>query len=719
MELRHIRLTNFRRFENLDESFGPGLNVIKGPNEAGKSTIHTAIMMGLFDRPTGKKSEEELRKWGSKNLYQIELTYAREDGQEVTIRKNYDARTHQVISPEGTDTSREGLENAIAGAVGTNSERLFASTACIRQDEMTELDKGSNEISRQLQKIVMGGKGEVNRVIDKLDSKVREYTRGWKTSAPKNPGPVKILKDRISEIQEWINSAQNSVHEKQKAHEALISKRERLAMVVQELEPDRDAIKTESERRSLDDVLEVEKRQEDELEGRLDRVNKASEQVIEVRKGLAEVAVFEQRDDTQKKSMQDAHEVLQKKEALVADRKNQLEGLLERATGHKETRPKSLRLQKALVIGGGAIAVVGIISLLFLPQRFDMLIGLPFSAGGTLISFVGLIWGLILYMRRGPDFQVELEEAQKRIEQGHTAYNEAAEMLNEKLTPLGCESWQDYLEKQKNFDDLNNDLRSAEAARDAALGSAETLESLTERLKETRRKRRDIDSKLEEIADIPKMTAPEYHRLSNKVESLEKEKGDLESDIQQLEWRLELKGPTLEDLNRLNEQLAEAQRESEYAIERYHVLNLTLDVMQKAREDTMRTAQDELGPRMSAYVKRLTAGRYDHVDVDKRLAPQVSHPSKESGPIDERELSTGTRDQIYMAARLALCDLVFGETRPPLLMDDPFGKFDSERRDQALKLCHELSAERQIILFTCHDAYDSYADRLIDLTQSN
>ena len=108
-------------------------------------------------------------------------------------------------------------------------------------------------------------------------------------------------------------------------------------------------------------------------------------------------------------------------------------------------------------------------------------------------------------------------------------------------------------------------------------------------------------------------------------------------------------------------------------------------------------------------------GRYSQVQVDESLEPVLVHPSKETGPIETDEMSQGTLDQIYLAARLALCDILFGEARPPLLMDDPFVKFDPERRSAALELCRELSSDRQILLFTCHDGYDQYASSVIDL----
>ena len=129
----------------------------------------------------------------------------------------------------------------------------------------------------------------------------------------------------------------------------------------------------------------------------------------------------------------------------------------------------------------------------------------------------------------------------------------------------------------------------------------------------------------------------------------------------------------------------------------------------------MSTARDELEPRLSGYLEQVTGGRYDRVKVDDELKLQISHPSKSKGPIEMEELSQGTRDQVYLSARLALCDLIFGETQPPLLMDDPFVKFDPERREAALELCKDLAQDRQIILFTCQDGYEAYADHVVEL----
>ena len=64
MNITRLRLTDFRRHAELDIELKPGLNIVRGPNEAGKSTVQRAIELGLFRRPTFASAElDDLRPW--------------------------------------------------------------------------------------------------------------------------------------------------------------------------------------------------------------------------------------------------------------------------------------------------------------------------------------------------------------------------------------------------------------------------------------------------------------------------------------------------------------------------------------------------------------------------------------------------------------------------------------------------------------------------------
>ena len=68
-----------------------------------------------------------------------------------------------------------------------------------------------------------------------------------------------------------------------------------------------------------------------------------------------------------------------------------------------------------------------------------------------------------------------------------------------------------------------------------------------------------------------------------------------------------------------------------------------------------------------------------------------------------RLLSQGAADQLYLAVRLAICDLVLPqETCVPIVLDDALTNFDDDRCAAALRYLKEAAQTRQILLFTCH-----------------
>jgi uncharacterized protein YhaN len=69
------------------------------------------------------------------------------------------------------------------------------------------------------------------------------------------------------------------------------------------------------------------------------------------------------------------------------------------------------------------------------------------------------------------------------------------------------------------------------------------------------------------------------------------------------------------------------------------------------------------------------------------------------------QLSRGTAEQLYLALRVGLIQS-FGEQGPhlPVLMDDIVVNYDAERIHGAAAAVAELSASRQVVFFTCHEA---------------
>ncbi len=66
--------------------------------------------------------------------------------------------------------------------------------------------------------------------------------------------------------------------------------------------------------------------------------------------------------------------------------------------------------------------------------------------------------------------------------------------------------------------------------------------------------------------------------------------------------------------------------------------------------------------------------------------------------------SRGWQDISGFCLRLALCDAVFSNEKPPLFLDDPFVNLDDTRQKNARALLDTLAQDRQILYFCCSQA---------------
>lgn len=150
-----------------------------------------------------------------------------------------------------------------------------------------------------------------------------------------------------------------------------------------------------------------------------------------------------------------------------------------------------------------------------------------------------------------------------------------------------------------------------------------------------------------------------------------------------------------EALQRRLEQVEGRVRE----LERYQD---ALELAQQTLTEASRELQRRFAPRISQeaqrILSRLTLGRYDRLTLDADLSVQ-SGAGQEDGLRDERWRSDGTADQLYLALRLAVAQALTPEA--PLILDDALVRFDEERLKAAMAVLEELSASRQVILFTC------------------
>ncbi|MCX7693211.1 AAA family ATPase [Tepidimonas taiwanensis] len=118
MKLRELRVSQWRRFrEPLTLTFSDGINLLAGPNEAGKSTLAGAIRTAFFERYT-TTTVEHLRPWGdSAASPEVELVFEWA-GQTWRLTKRFLGKRRCDLRVGTQHHSNDDAENRLAALLG-------------------------------------------------------------------------------------------------------------------------------------------------------------------------------------------------------------------------------------------------------------------------------------------------------------------------------------------------------------------------------------------------------------------------------------------------------------------------------------------------------------------------------------------------------------------------------------------------------------------------
>ncbi len=133
---------------------------------------------------------------------------------------------------------------------------------------------------------------------------------------------------------------------------------------------------------------------------------------------------------------------------------------------------------------------------------------------------------------------------------------------------------------------------------------------------------------------------------------------------------------------------------------------MALEALSAANDALRQRFSPALNQRAGELFSALTGGRWPRLTLARDFSAQAAGEG-DTLPHSSLALSTGTAEQLYLAVRLALCALTVPDA--PLVLDDALAAFDDERMALALELLKEQSAERQILLFSCHSREAEWA----------
>ena len=151
----------------------------------------------------------------------------------------------------------------------------------------------------------------------------------------------------------------------------------------------------------------------------------------------------------------------------------------------------------------------------------------------------------------------------------------------------------------------------------------------------------------------------------------------------------------LSELNNMKAQMQTNEVELE-------ALELAIKTIRDLSEEIYDSFGSVLNEPVSQIVNKITGHKYSEVKIDNQLKVLVK---QDNSFISMDYLSKGTVDQIYLALRLAVANLLITENLP-IIIDDIFSNYDYQRLKETLSCIGEY-LNRQIIIFTLNPSVQS------------
>ena len=708
MRISRLVVRGLRMHRDLDLELAPGLTLVRGPNESGKSSLQRAIELALFRRVTSADAElTSLRPWGATGEARpwIRLEFIQEEveggertgslekdfrGAKGTVRLEYDGQAW-------TDPAK--ADEVVAELTGIPGEKFFRSTASVRHHEMNDLARDEGALRDRLQASISGADRGTSSVKRQLERALRDL----ETQGTKNPGRLKVAEEAVARTEAVVAGGEAQLAGLERDRDALVLALDRRAQTEATLDERRALLERARQAERLAAEREVARE-------RFERYRSA-------------VAVSEQITALQgSHPSPDALPVLRQivERLRVLDR--EVAALDAQLGGEPHDVEYDIRIPEprykpfawlSLVLAIGGVVAAGSGSLTG---------QLPYVVGGAAAAVVALLLAWYARARRRAAFDLR---RQKQLREDEIARrlrgrSQLQDDLKRKEADLGAQLASIDLPDLAAAEDLlaREDahvqaIARARAQLDGLVGK-EPVETLVPVRDAAALEIEQKTAALEILGPIAKEPRArerlevEVRDCEGALERARDEEAAARARVEQNPVDAEQVALEAERLAAWREQLAALRR-------RARIYRLALEAVGLAEQTTMRRATRYLEKRMRGDLERLTDGRYRRVRVDDATLDIQVHSPELGDWVPAESLSQGTLDQVYLAARLGLVRLVTGDRRPPLVLDDPFVTFDDVRAARAFEVLRVLSTDLQVIYLTCADRYDALADRVVTL----
>lgn len=695
-----------------------GLNILEAPNETGKSTWCAFLLSMLY----GINSRERERG----DFIPDKTRYAPWSGQPISGRLDCQALDHEITlfrstrrqtSPMGEfQAVYTGTGEPVPGLTGQScgelllgvSREVFERSAFIRQAGLPL--RQDPELERRVASLISTGEEDVSysQAADALKKQLNRRRHNKTGQIPALESSLRDVEGQLAELE--AAEAQLAAAQAQSAD---LSARE--ARLLEELAQwDRwDASEQQRILLAAHARAETARKQADALRQALEAAHAPEPDAI----GRLRGAIVNL--ESVRRSLKKAQELQSTAQDALAQAESAVNGtpFAGRTPEQAASLPPDLAPRPKYPLWALLLSLLAGAALGAAVWYFQKNIPLAIGCGCALWGLGLLATGLITRKRQAA-WEVrtaELQERHRRDIEAFTALYRTLEAAQSDLTAksAAAESLRNTLETNeegilaevRRFAPAVSDIPSADGALRSCATQRKELAAAEAGAREARLRlellaRQARDGEDGEIGDEAPPTLPERSREAITRE-LEQVRARL-IDARSLGDRLSGQCRALGDGAVLRSAARHQQEELAALRREYDALALALEDLTEANTALQARFSPALGRRTGAIFCDLTGERYQGVVLDRELRLSAE-PAGDTLYRSIGLLSAGTADQLYLAARLAICQLVLPEDcQVPIVLDDALANFDDARCAAALRWLRKEAEARQILLFTCH-----------------
>lgn len=272
--------------------------------------------------------------------------------------------------------------------------------------------------------------------------------------------------------------------------------------------------------------------------------------------------------------------------------------------------------------------------------------------------------------------------------------------------------WQEFQHRQQYLQRLEGQLKGLLAG-----VAVQDSKELSQKLLETDNQVQFLLGQIQELSrqhpGLPSFTQgaqlkaleEEYRQLEEEINLLTRKEEELKERDQELRRQQGyLEGQKPLNIAQGLEELAKLKEEKEALEFEVEALAIAYQELKSAIEDYNASYRERLAEQATHYF-RLFTGTDREVMVTEDFSVKLMDQGKPRNP---SQFSQGTRDQLFLALRLAIGDLLAEDMHLPFIFDDPFLNFDEQRLRAVMEQLQSLAGERQIFFLSHRQEFQSW-----------